>query len=152
MSERTDKQLADIVTTKRNEYQPEAILAAEKEIALRKIDLAKFHSENESADYIPEEMEKEDLPFEWYHKILTVSFPIFIIILFIWVNNILGGYKIGGPLGFAVIIMTHRYIHQRLKENGYLKLAEGFKNWGYYTIWVYLGTLLVFGTALLILL
>lgn len=33
MSERTDKQLADIVTIKRAEYEPEAIEAAEQEIA-----------------------------------------------------------------------------------------------------------------------
>lgn len=42
MSTRTDQELVKIITVHRNDYQPEAVIAAEKEIEKRKIDISKI--------------------------------------------------------------------------------------------------------------
>jgi len=54
MSNRTDEELVKIVTVQRNDYQPEAVIAAEKEIEKRNLDINKIEE-------IKNEIETNDL-------------------------------------------------------------------------------------------
>lgn len=86
MSNRTDEELIKIVTVDRNDYQTEAVEAAEKELRTRNIDATKI----ESVKHDIEEKETKDKAFEssivssWTRLIHTiVDFLGFLILAFI---------------------------------------------------------------------
>jgi hypothetical protein len=149
MSERTDKQLVDIVTLKREEYQPEAIIAAEKEIERRQINTSEFYTEEQIHEtQNSSQIDKSDVGFEWYHKLLTVLLPAAIIAAVTIVVNILGQTPILRVLGFPTIILIHYAIHRRFKDNGYTKMAKDFLKWVTYTLYIYIGLILILGLAI----
>ena len=73
MSERTDKQLVEIVTLKREEYQPEAIMAAEKELSNRQIDPSNYSEEKSHLKV--DTVYKEDMPLEKIQIVFTILLP-----------------------------------------------------------------------------
>src|ERR1035437_4675521 len=86
MSNRTDEELIKIVTVDRNDYQTEAVEAAEKELKTRNIDATKIESVKQDI----EEKETKDKEFEssivssWTRIIHTVvDFFGFLILAFI---------------------------------------------------------------------
>lgn len=144
MAERSDKQLAEIVTIKRDEYQIEAIKAAEKEIETRKIDVFSFYT----IDQIEEiknsaAINKSEMEFRLHHKILTILLPILIIICVSTIFKIIDQSQTLKVLGFPIILLTHYIIHNRLKETGYIKMAKDFLKWIAYTLYIYIGILLI---------
>ena len=60
MSEHTNDELVNIVTTLRNDYQPEAIEAAEAEIRLREIDTSKIETIKAEIAQKAEEQKRSD--------------------------------------------------------------------------------------------
>lgn len=146
MSERTDKQLIDIVTIKRDEYQIEAISAAEKEIERRHLSVDNFYTVDQiDAIKNSPETNKADLEFEWYHKVITILLPVFIIICVTYVFHFLGLKPILKALGFPIMVLIHYAIHRRLKDTGYTKMAKEFLKWVTYTLYIYIGLLLIGG-------
>ncbi|MBA2612678.1 MAG: hypothetical protein H0U95_11940 [Bacteroidetes bacterium] len=149
MSERTDKQLVDILTLKRDEYQPEAIFAAEKEIEHRQINVETFYSEVQIHEIQNStQIDKADMEFEWYHKILTIFLPATIIAVVTYLFNLLGQGPILKALGFPIMILIHYAIHNRLKDTGYIKMAKDFLKWVNYTLYIYIGLILVAGLSI----
>lgn len=149
MSERTDRQLVEIVTIKRSEYQPEAILAAEKEIENRQINLDAFTATEKvnfsESTVPPDKMEKG---FEWYHKALTVFLPATVIAVVSTIFNHFGATPILRVIGFPTIVLIHYAIHRRLKDLGYTKMAGDFMHWVTYSLYIYIGLLLILGLAI----
>ncbi len=146
MAERTDKQLVDIVTIKQNEYTPEAIIAAKKELENRQINADTFYSDEEkkaayNAIYVP----NEELPFETIHIILTFLLPAVFIAFWSVLLNLFADLSILRMLGFPAIVLVHYLIHDWLKKNRYIKRAKEFLKWISYTLYIYIGLLLVFG-------
>jgi hypothetical protein len=140
MSERTDKQLVDILTIKRDEYQPEAIIAAEKELNLRQLNISNFYSE-EQINQIKEKVNIEAIGFEWYHKALTIAIPLIIVCIISLLDKHLGGLKIGFPL----ILISQYFIFWRLKSSGHNQIATEFKNWVIYSYYFYAILLIIIG-------
>ena len=140
MSERTDKQLVDIVTLKRNEYQPEAIKAAEQEIELRKLDVYAFYTQEEieaSQQVLP--VDKVNVPFEWYHKVLTVLFPIITGFVITYLFKAMDMPRVFQSLGFPLLVLAHFAVYRGFKDNGYVRMAREFLRWIVYTLYVYIG-------------
>jgi phosphomevalonate kinase len=83
MEQRSDAELLKIVNEQRNDYQPQAVLAAEKELAKRnlsanQVDEAK--KENEIKAQIESDKANKKLGSGW--KVLTFIFPGIILIIF----------------------------------------------------------------------
>jgi|GEM_PF-562921 hypothetical protein len=144
MSERTDKDLVNIVTIKQDEYEPEALIAAINELEKRKINAATFYTDDqiEHLKDLPNK-EKETLLYKWQHKVLIVLLPFIILIAAIYVSEKFFGYKYGGGFGFCLIFVTQWLIHRNLKDNRYFKRAAEFKKWVAYTLYIYLAVLVV---------
>jgi hypothetical protein len=128
MAERSDKQLAEILTVKRNDYQPAAIEAAELEFRKRGLETSTFITEEDikkSEDLEkPVDPAKENL--HWYFKILTLGFPGLILVI---CGKI---FADSPPLIFSFVPITigiQFMIHNLLKEKGFGKIAIAFKNW-----------------------
>lgn len=149
MFERSDKQLVDIVTLKRDEYQPEAVMAAEKEIERRQINIDVFNSALQN-DSLPAstEPDKSTIIFEWYHKGLTVLLPAAIITFVTMFFNFLGSQPILRVLGLPAIILIHYAIHHRLRGLGYTRMAKDFLIWITYTLYIYIGLIILFGLSI----
>ena len=82
MSERTDEQLIDIVTRKRDEYQPEALLAADEEFKRRSLThevLVEAEQNLAVRSAVTEEKANAPLDVPW--KILAFLFPGFVFLL-----------------------------------------------------------------------
>lgn len=148
MSERTDKQLVDIVTLKRDEYQPEAVLAAEREIELRKINIDTFYSPEQILENkIKSQVNKSDIEFQWHHKLFTFLLPLISVVIVNFVFNLGSQASFIKALGFPIIFMIHYGIYRMLKDQGYTKMAKHFIQWVTYTLFIYIGLLLVVGLA-----
>jgi hypothetical protein len=148
MSERTDKQLVDIVTIKRGEYQPEAVIAAEKEIELRQLNAATFYT-NEEIESIknPILIHNADKTFDLSHKICTILFPAFFISFWAIVIQKLEGFRVFNGLGLPVIVLSYYGINRWLKDNGYETRRKGFLKWSGYTLYIYMALILVVGLS-----
>lgn len=145
MSERTDKQLIEIISIKRDEYQPEALVAAEKEIAKRNLDPEKFNDdERTSVVKETEHISKREMQFKWYHKIITFLLAPIIVtastpIFSLFKNDLIRA------LGFPLIVIVHMGIYRFWKDKGYVKMAADFYKWVIYTIYIYIGIGLITG-------
>lgn len=144
MSERTDKQLMDIVTFKRGDYLPEALAAAEKEIEKRKIDSKSFYTDEQIVEMqrTPEEL-KQTKKFEWYHKVITIFSPIIIMIIVGYFFNKFESLAFLKPLSFFIMIGIYYLINSQLKTSGYQNISEEFKKWIAYTLYIYIGFFLI---------
>jgi len=152
MSERTDKQLVDIVTFKRNEYQPEALLAAEQELARRQLTADTFYrtEEFEEIEEIKnsDPADKAEMTFDLSHKIGTVVLPSIIITLWTLMTEKLEGFMIFKGLGFSAIVFAHYGIFRWLKNNGYTERAKEFIKWSAYTLYIYIALLVIVGLSI----
>ncbi len=144
MSERTDKQLADIVTIKRDEYQPEALLAAEKELEKRNLSAKEFYSD--------EEVEKikgftvtqiAELKLPWHYKILTVALPILIFTVYILLTRRLAISYFFRLAPLPLVLLAQYMIHRDIKARGYIRMAVDFKKWVVYTFYIYIAIVLM---------
>ena len=76
MSKRSDSELIGILTRYRNDYQPDAVLAAEIEFSKRNLtldQLEKAKQDDHKLGYL--QKLKADAPLEVYWKILSCIFP-----------------------------------------------------------------------------
>ena len=146
MSERSDKELIDILTINRSQYQHEAILAAEKEVERRKIDPELLA---ESIEQLPQEeqnqIEKAHQRFQIYHIVVTFFLPFIIIAILSWLFDALKLSSIKQYLGFPVLFLVYYLIHRGYKNNGYLKMAADFFKWTIYSLYIYIGLLILIG-------
>jgi len=149
MTERTDKQLVDIVNSKRDEYQPEALIAAEKELANRQIDPTTFYSDEEKAAISQTTtIFKEDIPLEKIQILFTVLLPAIFITAWTLLFQALEDLKFLSRLGFPAIVLVYYLIHKWLKDNGYQKKAKEFMQWTTYTVFIYTGLILIVGLSI----
>lgn len=142
MSQRSDKQLAEIITIHHVDYQPEAIEAARLEFQKRNLDTSSFVTEADiqKTEEVrkPIDPSKEDL--HWYFKILTFGMP-----SLVWV--ICGNIFIDSPplvyLFIPITIGIQYSIHHLLLEKKLNKIAKDFKNWSYYAWFIRSGFFLI---------
>ena len=147
MQSKSDQQLLQVVGSKRGEYQHLAILAAQHELVQRNVD--------------PDLLEQNDLSgqeqvparttqgFEWYHKVGMLLLPFFIGIVFHWLTSLAGSGASLQFLGFPFLFLCYYMLHHQLKINGYKQMAGDFKDWTSYTLYIYIG-ILVLGALLLL--
>jgi len=79
MKQRTDAELIEIVTNLRNDYQPDAVVAAEMEINSRNLTSVQIENAKEETEKKNAEIEfkaKEPLDIHW--RVLCLIFPGFI--------------------------------------------------------------------------
>lgn len=121
MSKKSDAELIKIVYDLRNDYQPEAVIAAEFELKNRNIEQNRFEEavkENQVKKQI--EIEKASKPLDEHWKVLTFLFP-------------------------GIIQM---FIAGTFKADGYDKKASELTKWTFYGFGFYFGlvTLLIIFT------
>lgn len=83
MSRKSDLQLMAILTTEKDQFQPEALIAAEQELNKRNLSIADIEtlkSWNESK--AKEEKEKAEVPLEMFWKALAFFIPGLIPVIF----------------------------------------------------------------------
>lgn len=144
MSERSDKALVDIVTVHREDYQSEAIEAAEAELLKRNLDVNDYYTQEmldeiKANDVVPPDQKTLTV----LHKVAIVIAPALVIFLVSRFFSSLGPTALTKflPLPFTILVMYG--IHYNLKENGYLKMAKEFVLWCNYTIAIYIGLILL---------
>ena len=146
MSERTDKQLVEIVTIKRDEYQPDAVIAAEKEIERRQLSPDSFYSIEEIESIKnPIPVDKADMTFDLSHKIYTILLPAAFITLWTFIIQKLEGFMAFKGLALPAIILVYFGINHWLKDNGYTNRSKEFLKWSTYTLYIYIGLILLIG-------
>jgi hypothetical protein len=145
MSQRTDRQLAEILTSKKNDYQPDAIIAAEQEFQKRNLSLDNFPAMT-SEEIIEPVLEIKS--FEWYHKVLTVLMPAIITRACVFIaDNVEGLYLFRG-LAIVVIIASQYIIYKKLKDNGESSIATEFLKWVTYSYYIYIGLAILIALSL----
>lgn len=149
MSERTDKQLVEIVTLKRNEYQPEAVIAAEKELSNRQIDPLNFYTDKEKAAMTKTGVVyKENIPLEKIQIAFTILLPALFITAWALLFKVLSDLAFLSNFGFIAIVVLYYFIHKWLKDNGYERKAKEFMKWTTYTVFIYVGLMLIIGLSI----
>lgn len=116
MAERSDLELIAIVTTQRDDYQEEAVVAAEAEIAARNLTFERRHeaeAEVRRADVARAKRASKSLDGTW--KALLFFFP-----------------------GLLTLAAAHKY-----KMSGYDRKWEDAKRWSLYGLCFYVALLLV---------
>jgi hypothetical protein len=91
MTKRSDADLIEIVTTLRDDYEPEAVVAAEAEIKTRNLSIEQIETakaENDERNHLKSEKANEPLATGW--KILNFIFPAIISLV------LAGTYKADG--------------------------------------------------------
>lgn len=147
MHGKSNQQLLQIVGSKRQEYQTFAIIAAEEELKKRHIDPHVIQPEDLSD--AEELMVKRTLAFKWYHKAGMLALPFFIGVLFHWLTSLAGSPASLQFFGFPFLFLCYYMLHYQLKKNGYEQMATDFKHWTNYTLYIYIG-ILVLGALLLL--
>jgi hypothetical protein len=132
MLQRSDKQLAEILTIKRNDYQATAVEAAELEFRKRGLEISTFVTGEDIKRHEelnqPIDPSKENL--HWYFKIGTLALPISVATI---CQGILSTHT---PIIFfylPISIGLQMLIHYTLQQKGFDKIATDFKNWSYYS-------------------
>ncbi len=131
MSQRSDKELAEILTTKRDDYQADAINAAQAEFDKRNLDVNNFVTVEEikAVEKAKEPTLDKDKKFNWLHKFLT--FFSLGLIYYIW--GIITTYILDMPmlklLGIPLTIVAQIMLFKEFKKKGFDKLASDLKNW-----------------------
>lgn len=146
MSQRTDRQLAEIIVMKKDQYQPEAYEAAKAEFLKRGLDVNSFF--NNDDDLLREnhvDLKDQPLPLtklEWYHKAGIVLLPILIGFVFIKFISFIPGMNVFKGFGFPVVILGQYLLHEEAKKRSKI-LAQEVKTWIVYTYFIYTGILLL---------
>lgn len=149
MQSKSNQQLSQIVGSKRMEYEPLAILAAEQELARRNFDPG-FLLEQKDLSGQEHVQAKSEQVFEWYHKAGMLLLPFFIGFLFHFLTSLTGSSKALQSLGFPFMFLCYYLLYRQLKTNGYEQMSTQFKHWASYTLYIYIGILLLGGLILLI--
>lgn len=149
MQSRSDKQLVDIVTLHRNDYQPEALQAAEAELLRRNLDVNTFY-DSEQIDAItkPTAAPIVEQTLSTTHKIGIVALPLVMSVVISFIFTKLGPTLLTKFLNLPLIILMMYGIHYRLKEEGKTRMAEEFKVWSNYTIIFYIVAFMLLGLIL----
>lgn len=138
MSERTDKQLADIITIKRQDYQADAVVAAEVEFKKRNLNLEDFIVTGVQ-DIDNSKIQIDNQKFEWYHILLTFIMPALITRVFVYIADNNEGLYLFRGLALPFIILVQYITYKTMKKNGNLKFAAQFLKWVTYSYYFYIG-------------
>lgn len=145
MSQRTDRQLAEIIVMKKDQYQPEAYEAAKAEFLKRGLDVNSFFNNDDLLRENQEESKGRSLTLtklEWYHKAGIVLLPIVIGFVFIKFISFIPGMNVFKGFGFPVVILGQYLLHEEAKKRSKI-LAQEVKAWIVYTYFIYTGLLLL---------
>jgi len=126
MSARSDKQLVDILTTKRSEYQLEVIAAAELEVDKRKINISDFDLSIVTKTM---ELENKDIELEWYYKASTLIFPALLTRFIVFIVKSSPELYLLQLLTIPICIIGQVYIFKKLKAEGFERKSLEFKKW-----------------------
>ena len=126
MSQRSDKQIVDILTTKRSEYQPEAIAAAESEADKRKLNVSDFVLSNATKTL---DLDIKDAKLEWYYKVSTFIFPALLTRFIVFIVKSNPELYLLQLLTIPICIVGQVYIFRKLKAEGFVKKSLEFKKW-----------------------
>ncbi len=131
MAQRSDKQLAEILTTKRHEYQEDAINAAQAELEKRNLDVNSFVTVDDMTKVEAElaSIPKKDQRLNLLYKILTFMLPGPVTALWGFICNYVLDAPLLKGLSLPIIIVLQVIIFKQLKTNGYDMLAVDFKKW-----------------------
>jgi hypothetical protein len=130
MSQQTDQQLAAILTTKRHEYQDEAIVAAQAEFDKRMLNLNAFVTEDQNkTETTLNPDSKEELRLNLLYKILTFILPGPVTAIWGFICTYMLELPVLKSLSLLIVILTQVLIFRKLKANGFTKLALDFKLW-----------------------
>ena len=142
MSTLSDKQLVDILTTKRSEYQQEAIVAAENEVGKRKINIGDFEHSNVINTI---ELVNKDVKLEWYYKVSTLIVPALLTRLIVFIVKSNPELYLLHLLTIPICIIGQVYIFRKLKAEGFERKSSEFKKWtiGAYIFYIALFVLLI---------
>jgi hypothetical protein len=131
MAERSDKELAEILTIRRNDYQSTAIDAAELEFKKRGLETSTFITEEDIKKIKdiakPVDPAKENL--HWYFKILTLGLPGLVLIICKKIFDPVPSLIYFVPITMGIQFVIHRMLHKK----GFTKIAKDFKSWCYYS-------------------
>jgi hypothetical protein len=144
MARQSDKQLAEILTIKREEYQETAIEAAQNELSKRGLDVNTLISsvEIEEANRKKLPITKEEQKLSLVLKILTFLFPGYTkpALNYLWIQ--LSDSIYIGFWAIPIIILFQITIYKLLLDKGYITIAANFKQWSSYS-WIPFGILYV---------
>jgi hypothetical protein len=131
MAQRSDKELAEILTTKREDYQADAINAAQVEFDKRDLDVNSYVTveEMKAVEKAKEPIPNEDKKFNWLHKFFTF-FSLGYITYFV---KIIATYILEMPfliiLSVPITIIVQVILYKEFKKKGFDTLALNLKNW-----------------------
>ncbi len=148
MQGKSNQQLLQVIGSKHEEYQSLAIVAAEEELKKRHIDPHAIQPQDLSDTQ--ELMVKRTLAFKWYHKAGMLVLPFFIGVLFHWLTSLADSPASLQFLGFPFLFLCYYLLHHQLKTNGYEQMSTDFKHWTNYTLYIYIGVLVLAALLLLI--
>ena len=138
MSERSDKQLVDIVTLNREDYQSAALEAAEAELLKRNLDVNDYYTQEMIDELKANAIEQTDQKqLTVLHKAAIVVAPALITFLVTYLFNTMGQTSLTKLLALPFTILVLYGIYHNLKEHGYTKMAKEFVVWCNYTLAFY---------------
>ncbi len=118
MSRRSDEELVGIVGAHRGDYRPEAITAAEAELALRNLPVAFVESVTQEIRHERDELdERKDIPLGMQHKVMFLLLPVFV-------------------LGWLPSYAMARWSYM---DKGYIRKYEDAKRWMMFGVLGYVG-------------
>lgn len=131
MAQRTDRELAEILTTKRHEYQDEALKAAQAEFEKRKLDVNTYVTveDMKQAEDALAPTPREERKFNLLHKILTFILPILITMLWGFLCESIPDALLFKALSLPIVIVLQVLIFRKLNSDGYILMALEFKKW-----------------------
>ena len=149
MSKRSDKELADILTTKRDDYEAEAINAAQVEFDKRNLDVNNFVTvaEMKAVEKAKEPIPKHEQKFNWLHKFLTFFSLGYIHYFWDLTSKYILEIPILEILGLPLTIIAQVLLFKEFKKKGYDRLALDLKNWAL-NGWIFYVGLAVLGYLL----
>lgn len=131
MGQRSDKELAEILTTKRDEYKEEAINAALIELDKRNLDVNNFVTVEQMrvAEKAKSPIAKQDKKFNWLHKFFSFFFPGYASFTLRLVITYILEMPYTPIVSVPLTIILQVLIFQEFKKRGYDRFAVDFKNW-----------------------
>ena len=140
MKQRSDKQIVEILTIKRGDYQEQAIIAAQAELEARNLDINDFISADDikkiETDKVIVLIEKKDQKLELSYKILAFFLPLIVLKLGSFIFNNFFYAPPFSYLSLPIIMIFQYYIFKTLRKNGFDNKAKDFRNWSiaYYVL------------------
>ncbi len=131
MAQRSDKELAVILTTKRDEYKEDAINAAQVEFDKRDLDVNNLVTvaEMKAVEKAKEPIPKHEQKFNWLHKFFTFFSLGYIYYIWALISKYVFEMPILAVLGLPITIIAQVILFKEFKKKGFDKLALDLKNW-----------------------